>query len=424
MGKAANRLSQTGSVVTESTTASRNNVRELEFLRPCGTSLSYDKGCYDTPKVHLESCAFHQVEKKWEFPRCNLIWEKTIGEGEFGKVMSAKAIDRSLTKGHKRVAVKMVKTNGSREEIHDLLAEFNVLKDLRHPNVIGVMGVCTSSGGPVCIIMEHAEHGSLRDYLRKSRGIFRNTEDTSYQSKVEFLQPSDILSFAWQIAKGMEYLSSTKLVHRDLAARNVLVCDKLICKISDFGLTRDVYLDDTYWKKSNGRIPVKWLSPESLRDHLYTTKSDVWSYGILLWELVTLGSSPYPGIQPEKLLNILTMGYRMQKPVNCSDELYSLMSQSWMYDPDDRPNFADLVTKTHTMLKNSGEYLEVSPNLVDNITYLEPIFPESDKESDEEVDETSDEQACENKQSVTIVEEVTPTNEDIETSYLMSPQTD
>ena len=97
--KAANRLSQTGSVVTESTTASRNNVRELEFLRPCGSSLSYDKGCYDTPKVHLESCAFHQVEKKWEFPRCNLIWEKTIGEGEFGKVMSAKAIDRSLTKG-------------------------------------------------------------------------------------------------------------------------------------------------------------------------------------------------------------------------------------------------------------------------------------------------------------------------------------
>ena len=97
--KATNRLSQTGSVVTESTTASRNNVRELEFLRPCGSSLSYDKGCYDTPKVHLESCAFHQVEKKWEFPRCNLIWEKTIGEGEFGKVMSAKAIDRSLTKG-------------------------------------------------------------------------------------------------------------------------------------------------------------------------------------------------------------------------------------------------------------------------------------------------------------------------------------
>ena len=151
----------------------------------------------------------------------------------------------------------MVKTNGSREEIHNLLAEFNVLKDLRHPNVISVMGVCTSSGGPVCIIMEHAEHGSLRDYLRKSRGIFRNTEDTSYQSKVEFLQPSDILSFAWQIAKGMEYLSSTKLVHRDLAARNVLVCDKLICKISDFGLTRDVYLDDTYWKKSNGRSEYK-----------------------------------------------------------------------------------------------------------------------------------------------------------------------
>ena len=164
-------------------------------------------------------------------------------------------------------------------------------------------------------------------------------------------------------------------------------------------------------------VPVKWLSPESLRDHLYTTKSDVWSYGVLLWELVTLGSVPYPGIQPEKLLNILRMGYRMQKPDNCSEELYSLMSQSWMYNPEDRPNFTELVTKTHTMLKNSGEYLEVSPNIVDNITYLEPIFPESFKESDEEVDQTGEKSQNGEVTSTQIPEEV-------ETSYLMNPQTE
>ena len=266
--------------------------------------------------------------------------------------------------------------------------------------------------------MEHAEHGSLRDYLRKSRGIQKNTEagnSSSYQSTIQFLEASDILSFAWQIAKGMEYLSNARLVHRDLAARNVLVCENMKCKISDFGLSRDVYLDDTYWKKSNGRIPVKWLSPESLRDHLYTTKSDVWSYGILLWELVTLGSVPYPGIVPEKLLNFLQNGQRMTRPENCSEDLYSVMNSTWAIQPEDRPNFSDLVTKMHEMLKNSCDYLEVSqPKTVENFTYLQPVFPEL-LEEDDENNETIDTPTIETSDQIT---------DEIASAYLMTPQSE
>ena len=130
---------------------------------------------------------------------------------------------------------------------------FSMLKDLEHPNVIAAFGVCTSKGGPVCVVLEYADRGSLRDYLRKSRGIMKPQPD-NLDLEVEILTPNDILTFAWQIARGMDYLSRMKLVHRDLAARNILLSSiGKICKISDFGLTRDVYADDTYWKKSNGR---------------------------------------------------------------------------------------------------------------------------------------------------------------------------
>lgn len=127
------------------------------------------------------------------------------------------------------------------------------MKDAQHPNIIGVHGVCTTKGGPVCIVMEFAEFGSLRDHLRSTRGILMAEPDNEYMREAQILDASDIMTYAWQIAKGMEYLSSIKLVHRDLAARNILLAENMICKISDFGLTRDVYMDDIYWKKSNGR---------------------------------------------------------------------------------------------------------------------------------------------------------------------------
>nr|CAI5822455.1 unnamed protein product [Callosobruchus analis] len=172
--------------------------------------------------------------------------------------------------------------------------------EISHPNVISLLGVCTSSGGPVYLIIEYAEYGSLRNYLRRSRKLMGDSLDEAEvhydEPKQRNVTPKDLLSFGWQICNGMAYLSDIKLVHRDLAARNVLLAQNKICKISDFGLTRDVYEDNAYLKRSKGRVPVKWMAPESLADHIYTSKSDVWSFGILIWELVTLGATPYPGI--------------------------------------------------------------------------------------------------------------------------------
>lgn len=162
----------------------------------------------------------------------------------------------------------------------------------------------------------------------------------------------------------MAYLVDIKLVHRDLAARNVLLATGKVCKISHFGLTRDVYEDDAYLKRSKGRVSVKWMAPESLADHVYNSKSNVWSFGVLLWELVTLGSSPYPGVDVHNLYNLLKAGYRMEKPPNCSHQLYKLMASCWHQEPSMRPSFKELTSHCERMLEDVVEYLDLNPKTV------------------------------------------------------------
>ncbi|KAK4318588.1 hypothetical protein Pmani_010423 [Petrolisthes manimaculis] len=265
------------------------------------------------------------IDRKWEFPRSRLVIEQTLGEGEFGKVMKAKAQGIAGNLGYSTVAVKMLKSNSTPAELADLLSEYTLLKEVSHPNVVKLLGACTSKGGPIYIIIEYCQYGSLRNYLKRSRHAeFENRVGSGpgEANAADYnITPKDILSFAWQICKGMAYLTEMKLVHRDLAARNVLLASGRVCKISDFGLTRDVYEGDLYFKRSKGRVPVKWMALESLVDHVYTSKSDVWGFGVLLWELVTLGTPPYPGITPERLFSLLKAGYRMERPDNCSPEL-------------------------------------------------------------------------------------------------------
>lgn len=140
----------------------------------------------------------------------------------------------------------------------------------------------------------------------------------------------------------------------------MLVAAGKVLKISDFGLTRDVYEADTYLKQSKGRIPVKWLAPESLYAQIYTTQSDVWSFGIVLWEIVTLGAPPYPGIPPERLYNLLIAGYRMDRPESCTDELYAVMQKCWKTDPSERPPFIQLTDIFDRLLQQRTEYLDLT----------------------------------------------------------------
>ncbi|XP_029465336.1 proto-oncogene tyrosine-protein kinase receptor Ret isoform X1 [Rhinatrema bivittatum] len=306
-------------------------------------------------------------DPKWEFPRKNLVLGKTLGEGEFGKVVKATAFRLKGKAGYTTVAVKMLKENAAQSELRDLLSEFNLLKQVNHPHVIKLYGAC-SQDGPLYLIVEYAKYGSLRSFLRESRKVGPSyvgsdtNRNSSYLDNPDerALTMGDLISFAWQISRGMQYLAEMKLVHRDLAARNVLVAEGRKMKISDFGLSRDVYEEDSYVKRSKGRIPVKWMAIESLFDHIYTTQSDVWSFGVLLWEIVTLGGNPYPGIAPERLFNLLKTGYRMERPENCSEEMYNLMLRCWKQEPDKRPTFGEISKELEKLMVKSRDYLDLA----------------------------------------------------------------
>ncbi|TMS04320.1 Proto-oncogene tyrosine-protein kinase receptor Ret [Larimichthys crocea] len=149
-------------------------------------------------------------------------------------------------------------------------------------------------------------------------------------------------------------------------------------KISDFGLSRDVYEEDSYVKRSKGRIPVKWMAIESLFDHIYTTQSDVWSFGVLLWEIVTLGGNPYPGIAPERLFNLLKTGYRMERPENCSEEMYNLMLRCWKQESDKRPTFSDISKELEKMMVKSRDYLDLAASTPADALLYDDALSEED----------------------------------------------
>lgn len=364
---------------------------EMTFRRPAQSyPISYSSNNARRPSLdsmeNQVSVDTYKIpeDPKWEFPRKNLVLGKTLGEGEFGKVVKATAFRLKGKAGYTTVAVKMLKESASQSELRDLLSEFNLLKQVNHPHVIKLYGACTQDG-PLHLIVEYAKYGSLRSFLRESRKVGPSSvggdsnRNSSYLDNPDerALTMGDLISFAWQISRGMQYLAEMKLVHRDLAARNVLVAEGRKMKISDFGLSRDVYEEDSYVKRSKGRIPVKWMAIESLFDHIYTTQSDVWSFGVLLWEIVTLGGNPYPGIAPERLFNLLKTGYRMEKPENCSDEMYNLMLKCWKQEQDKRSTFGEISKELEKMMVKSRDYLDLAASTpADSMLYDDGLSEE------------------------------------------------
>lgn len=284
--------------------------------------------------------------RRWEIDITRVKIERIIGEGEFGKVMLA-----SLKGFHGNestpVVIKTVKNIENDSEMTSLKKEFEQLQKVSirpHQNVITLLG-CFSKGSDPWIFLEYCVFESLKDYLLASR-LIPSLIGTDGVDKVTV---DDILKFSLQTTNGMAHLAELKLVHRDLAARNVLLFEGKICKVSDFGLTRNVCNKcDTYSKCSDDKVPVKWLAPESLSSlEEYTTKSDVWAFGILGYELIMLGSSPYPNVAANQteILNFLLNGNRMQRPPNCSNELFRVFESCWAFDPRNRPTFEYLSRK-------------------------------------------------------------------------------
>ncbi|ESO04018.1 hypothetical protein HELRODRAFT_79669 [Helobdella robusta] len=238
--------------------------------------------------------------------------------------------------GHQLVAVKLAKPGSSNEMM--LWEEAKTMMKLEgNTNVLSMLGCCIRKG-PILIVMEFAPYGNLRDFLR-----LKKPKTVYHEYHNQHLNYRTLLSFGRQVAKGMEFLALKQCIHRDLAARNVLVGNFLVLKIADFGLSRNICNQDYYKKTSKGRLPVKWMAPEVLFENICTLKSDIWSYGVLLWEIFTFGDSPYPGIPYKDFCNLLKEGYQMCKPQCASEEVYSIMKQCWTYDADARPSFSHIV---------------------------------------------------------------------------------
>ncbi|XP_012812753.1 fibroblast growth factor receptor 3 isoform X3 [Xenopus tropicalis] len=304
------------------------------------------------------------LDPKWELLRTRLTLGKPLGEGCFGQVVMAEAIGIEKERPNKpvTVAVKMLKDDATDKDLSDLVSEMEMMKMIgKHKNIINLLGACTQDG-PLYVLVEYASKGNLREYLKARRPPGMDYSFDTCKIPAEQLTFKDLVSCAYQVARGMEYLASQKCIHRDLAARNVLVTDDNVMKIADFGLARDIHNIDYYKKTTNGRLPVKWMAPEALFDRIYTHQSDVWSYGVLLWETFTLGGSPYPGIPVEELFKLLKEGHRMDKPANCTHELYMIMRECWHAVPSQRPTFKQLVEDLDRVLTvtSTDEYLDLS----------------------------------------------------------------
>ncbi|KAJ8342037.1 hypothetical protein SKAU_G00319650 [Synaphobranchus kaupii] len=344
-------------------------------------------------------------DPKWEFPRDKLRFGKTLGSGAFGKVLEATAygilkVDTVMT-----VAVKMLKPSAHATETEALMSELKVLSYLgHHMNIVNLLGACTV-GGPTLVITEYCCFGDLLNFLRQHReaflsselenGFYKNTrvlresagdssrngymsmrpsspfspaqsirhgvgcvEGEGNQAESVSLQMEDLLSFSYQVAKGMDFLASRNCIHRDLAARNILLTQGRVAKICDFGLARDITSDSNYVVKGNARLPVKWMSPESIFECVYTLESDVWSYGILLWEIFSLGSSPYPGMPVSSMFyRRIRDGYRMREPEFAPSHMYEVMRCCWDSDPLKRPSFCKIVENLEAQLADSTKHI-------------------------------------------------------------------
>ncbi|XP_058683649.1 angiopoietin-1 receptor isoform X4 [Poecile atricapillus] len=288
-------------------------------------------------------------------------FQDVIGEGNFGQVLKARIKKDGLRMD---AAIKRMKEYASKDDHRDFAGELEVLCKLgHHPNIINLLGACEHRGY-LYLAIEYAPHGNLLDFLRKSRVLETDPAFAIANSTASTLSSQQLLHFAADVARGMDYLSQKQFIHRDLAARNILVGENYVAKIADFGLSRG---QEVYVKKTMGRLPVRWMAIESLNYSVYTTNSDVWSYGVLLWEIVSLGGTPYCGMTCAELYEKLPQGYRLEKPLNCDDEVYDLMRQCWKEKPYERPSFAQILVALNRMLEDRKTY--VNTTLYEKFTY-------------------------------------------------------
>uniref|UniRef100_A0AAX7T2H9 Vascular endothelial growth factor receptor 3 n=1 Tax=Astatotilapia calliptera TaxID=8154 RepID=A0AAX7T2H9_ASTCA len=343
-------------------------------VNPADIKTGYLSIIMDPGEVPLdEQCEYLPYDSsQWEISRDRLRLGKVLGHGAFGKVIEASIYGISKSKGLDTVAVKMLKDGATASEHKALMSELKILIHIgNHLNVVNLLGACTKPNGPLMVIVEYCKYGNLSNFLRAKREFFlpyrvtqRCRTQAIYSNTFTFdlwktpLTIEDLICYSFQVARGMEFLASRKCIHRDLAARNILLSENNIVKICDFGLARDIYKDPDYVRKGNARLPLKWMAPESIFDKVYTSQSDVWSFGVLLWEIFSLGASPYPGVQiDEEFCKRLKEGVRMRAPETTalpSAGRYGIMLACWQGEPKERPTFPALVQILGDLLQDNS----------------------------------------------------------------------
>ncbi|XP_041826650.1 muscle, skeletal receptor tyrosine-protein kinase [Melanotaenia boesemani] len=334
----------------------RNRKREMETptLSALPSELLLDR-LHPNPMYQRVPLLLNSKLLALEYPRNNIQYVRDIGEGAFGRVFQARAPGLLPVESFTMVAVKMLKEEASADMQNDFQREAALMAEFDHPNIVRLLGVC-AVGKPMCLMFEYMAHGDLNEFLRRRsptqsvRSLSRaSLSSRSFSSDIESgpLSCEEQLSISKQIAAGMAYLSERKFVHRDLATRNCLVGEDMVVKIADFGLSRNIYSADYYKANENDAIPIRWMPPESIFYNRYTTESDVWAYGVVLWEIFSHGMQPYYGMGHEEVIYYVRDGHILSCPENCPLELYNLMRLCWSTHPSDRPSF----NSTHRILE-------------------------------------------------------------------------
>nr|XP_054922638.1 hepatocyte growth factor receptor-like [Dermacentor andersoni] len=333
----------------------------------------FRQGNVDAQQALMEAPFDIDEETRTMLQRENLLIDRgwlhlgrVIGQGHFGCVYRGTI---KQDKGQvQEVAVKTLHNNSRGGEVDStaFLEEALIMKDFHHVNVLPLIGLSIDKVDGLMVITPFMKYGDLLSYIRDDR----NTPTIK-----------QLITFGVHVAEGMKYLAETKFVHRDLAARNCMLSEDFIVRVADFGLSRDVYEKDYYsGDNKKTKLPVKWMAPESLEKGIYSPKTDVWSYGVLLWELITRGVTPYPEVDNWDIVDFLKRGRRMKQPSFCPDELYDIMLKCWQEDPKKRPSFAKLVTEIPNLVARL-EKKKRNKRLGLNVTYINCPRPQPAEET-------------------------------------------
>uniref|UniRef100_A0A3P9J2W6 Ephrin type-B receptor 3 n=1 Tax=Oryzias latipes TaxID=8090 RepID=A0A3P9J2W6_ORYLA len=324
-----------------------------------GVKVYIDPFTYEDPND-----AVHEFAKEIDISCVKI--EEVIGAGEFGEVCRGRL--KQPGRREMVVAIKTLKAGYTERQRRDFLAEASIMGQFDHPNVIRLEGVLTRSC-PVLIITEFMENGALDSFLRLNDGRFTMTQ---------------LVGMLRGIAAGMKYLSDMNYVHRDLAARNILVNSNLVCKVSDFGLSRfldDTSADPTYTSSLGGKIPIRWTAPEAIAFRKFTTASDVWSYGIVMWEVVSYGERPYWDMSNQDVMTAVEQDYRLPPPMDCPMVLHQLMLECWMKERNLRPKFSRIVSTLDKLLRNAASLKVVTSSYSGDLLRLGGTLPGNNRKS-------------------------------------------